>query len=86
MIRHHGAAAVRAMLTGMIRAYRLCLSPLLPPSCRYQPTCSEYASQAIERYGARRGLSLALRRLARCHPWGGSGYDPVPEPRLAVDR
>ena len=86
MIRHQAAAAVRAVLTGTIRLYRLCLSPLLPPSCRYLPTCSEYAAEAIDRHGAGRGLLLALKRLARCHPWGGSGYDPVPEPRLALDR
>ena len=53
-------------------------SMLLPPSCRYQPSCSAYAIGAIERYGAWRGGILAARRLLRCHPWGGSGYDPVP--------
>jgi uncharacterized protein len=64
-----------------VRAYQLLLSPLLPPSCRFLPSCSEYAAEAISRHGALRGLGLALWRLARCHPWGGSGYDPVPEPR-----
>ena len=54
------------------------ISPLLPPSCRFLPSCSDYAVEAIERHGALVGLGLALRRLARCHPWGGSGYDPVP--------
>ncbi len=53
-------------------------SMLLPPSCRYQPSCSAYAIGAVERYGAWRGGLLAARRLLRCHPWGGSGYDPVP--------
>ncbi|HEY5722564.1 MAG TPA: membrane protein insertion efficiency factor YidD [Allosphingosinicella sp.] len=53
-------------------------SMLLPPSCRYQPSCSAYAIGAIERYGALRGGLLAARRLLRCHPWGGSGHDPVP--------
>jgi uncharacterized protein len=62
-----------------IRCYQLLISPLLLPSCRYLPTCSDYAVEAIGRHGALIGLGLALRRLARCHPWGGSGYDPVPE-------
>lgn len=61
-----------------VRAYRLCLSPFLPPRCRYLPTCSEYALEALAQHGAWRGGRLALGRLARCHPWGGSGYDPVP--------
>jgi uncharacterized protein len=62
-----------------IRAYQLLVSPVLPPSCRFLPSCSDYAREAIHRHGARRGLALALRRLARCHPWGGSGWDPVPD-------
>ena len=65
----------------MIRCYQLLVSPLLPPSCRYLPSCSDYALEAIARHGALVGLGLALRRLARCHPWGGSGYDPVPAAR-----
>jgi putative membrane protein insertion efficiency factor len=64
-----------------VRLYQLLVSPLLPPSCRFLPTCSEYAIEAIERHGAARGTALALRRLGRCHPWGGSGYDPVPLPK-----
>jgi hypothetical protein len=67
-------------LNGVLRGYQLLVSPLLPPACRFLPSCSEYAVEAIERHGARRGAVLALRRLARCHPWGGSGYDPVPGP------
>ena len=63
----------------MIRGYQLAISPYLPPACRYTPTCSAYAADAVRMYGARRGGWLALRRLMRCHPWGGSGYDPVPE-------
>jgi putative membrane protein insertion efficiency factor len=63
----------------MIRFYRRGVSPLLPPACRFTPTCSAYAEQAIERYGAVRGSWLGARRLLRCHPWGGRGYDPVPE-------
>jgi putative membrane protein insertion efficiency factor len=62
----------------LIRGYRSGVSPLLPPACRYTPTCSAYAAEAIARYGAARGSWLALRRLLRCHPWGGTGYDPVP--------
>ena len=62
----------------LVRFYQLCISPLFPPSCRYTPTCSEYAMQALRKYGPFKGLWLAVKRLARCHPWGGSGYDPVP--------
>jgi len=62
-----------------IRFYQLAISPMLPPACRFQPTCSAYAAEAILRFGIFRGGILALRRLSRCHPWGGSGYDPVPE-------
>ena len=63
---------------GMIRLYQGLVSPGLPPACRFEPSCSRYAYGAIERYGAVRGGWLALRRLLRCQPWGGSGYDPVP--------
>ncbi|HEX6694936.1 MAG TPA: membrane protein insertion efficiency factor YidD [Longimicrobiales bacterium] len=66
------------LLTGTIRLYQRAISPLLPPACRFTPTCSEYAVQAIEAHGAGKGSWLAVKRLARCHPWGGSGYDPVP--------
>ena len=61
----------------LIRAYRLLLSPLLPPSCRFTPTCSEYAMEAIQKYGALRGVYLGVRRLLRCHPFHTGGYDPV---------
>lgn len=61
-----------------IRFYQLCISPLTPPSCRYTPTCSAYAIEALRKHGPLRGSWLALRRILRCHPWGGSGYDPVP--------
>lgn len=62
-----------------IRFYQLVISPLLPPGCRYVPTCSTYAAEAIMRFGVIKGSWLAFKRLCRCHPWGGSGYDPVPE-------
>ena len=61
----------------VVRTYRLLLSPYLPPSCRYQPTCSQYAEEALEKYGALKGGMIALKRISRCHPWGGSGYDPL---------
>jgi putative membrane protein insertion efficiency factor len=61
-----------------VRAYQWFISPLLPPSCRYEPTCSAYAIEALQRQGLLRGAWLTARRLLRCHPWGGSGYDPVP--------
>ena len=66
------------VLRGLIRLYQLVLSPILPPSCRYLPSCSDYAIEALASHGVVAGLWLAARRLARCHPWGGSGYDPVP--------
>lgn len=71
---------------GVVRAYQLLVSPLLPPSCRYLPTCSEYALDALAHHGVLRGGGLALRRLARCHPWGGSGYDPVPPAATPAER
>jgi putative membrane protein insertion efficiency factor len=61
-----------------VRAYRLVLSPYVGHGCRYQPTCSAYALDALARHGAGKGGWLALRRIGRCHPWGGHGYDPVP--------
>jgi putative membrane protein insertion efficiency factor len=71
---------LRRLLLLLVRFYQLFISPLTPASCRYTPTCSAYAAQAIGQYGAWRGGRLALRRIARCHPWGGHGYDPVPAP------
>ncbi len=61
-----------------IRFYQLAISPFLPSSCRFTPTCSQYAVEAILKYGILKGGWLTFRRLMRCHPWGGSGYDPVP--------
>jgi putative membrane protein insertion efficiency factor len=61
----------------LLRAYKWAVSPMLPAACRYVPTCSEYALEAVERYGALRGGSMALGRVLRCHPFAGAGYDPV---------
>lgn len=69
---------MKKLLILPIRFYQLYISPMLPPACRFTPTCSQYAIEAIEKYGAFKGLYLAIRRILRCHPWGGSGYDPVP--------
>lgn len=62
----------------LIRFYQKCISPLFPPSCRFTPTCSQYALEAFRKYGPLKGLYLSVRRILRCHPFGGSGYDPVP--------
>ena len=68
---------IRNLLRLSIRLYQLVISPMFPHSCRYLPTCSQYANDAIYQYGLLRGGWLAIKRLSRCHPWGGSGYDPV---------
>lgn len=65
-------------LTAAVKGYQLTLGTVLPPSCRYWPSCSAYAIEALQVHGARRGSWLTLRRLCRCHPWGGEGFDPVP--------
>jgi len=62
----------------LVRFYQVVVSPLKPPTCRYTPTCSQYALEALKKYGAFKGSWLALKRIARCHPWGRCGYDPVP--------
>lgn len=67
-----------ALLVLPIQFYRCCISPLLPPVCRFTPTCSQYAIEALRKHGPVRGLWLAIKRICRCNPWGGSGYDPVP--------
>ncbi len=65
-------------MLGLIRFYQLCISPHTPPACRYTPTCSQYAIEAIRKHGPLKGGWLTFKRLMRCHPFGGSGYDPVP--------
>jgi hypothetical protein len=68
---------VKSALIYLLRAYQVLISPLLPPACRFTPTCSEYAIEAVRQYGALRGFYLATRRLLRCHPFHPGGYDPV---------
>ena len=70
----------------LIRVYQGAVSPWLPAACRYEPTCSEYARVAITRFGIGRGSWLAVRRIGRCHPFGGSGWDPVPESKQISER
>lgn len=69
------------VLKGLVRAYQLLLSPVLPASCRFHPSCSAYALEALTRHGAVKGSYLAAARLCRCHPWNDGGFDPVPEPK-----
>lgn len=66
------------LFIGIIRFYQLAISPILPASCRYTPTCSQYSLEAIKKYGPFKGGYLAFRRILRCNPWGGHGHDPVP--------
>ena len=70
------------LLHWLIRFYQIAISPLLGPRCRYIPTCSQYSLEAVHTHGAVRGVWLATKRICRCHPWGGSGYDPVPNKRI----
>ena len=74
------SALLAKLLRALIRGYQLAVSPLLGPACRFAPSCSEYAREAIAVHGPMRGTVLGVRRLSRCHPFGGSGFDPVPEP------
>ena len=69
---------MKQLLIGLVRIYQGAVSPFLPNACRYTPTCSQYMIEAIGHYGAWRGGWLGLKRMGRCHPWGGHGYDPVP--------
>jgi putative membrane protein insertion efficiency factor len=74
----------RSAVAGALRAYKRVVSPLLPPACRFHPTCSAYAAEAVERHGVARGAVLAAWRLLRCHPWSEGGFDPVPPRHAAV--
>ena len=65
-------------LLGVVKFYQICISPLKPPTCRFTPTCSSYAIEALKKHGPIKGSYLSIRRILKCHPWGGSGYDPVP--------
>ena len=69
---------MKALLLFIVRGYKLLISPILPPSCRFSPTCSQYSLEAIEKYGALKGFWLTIKRLIRCNPWNPGGYDSVP--------
>lgn len=77
-ILNHISRILVWLLSLPIVFYQRCISPFTPPSCRFMPTCSEYACQALKKHGPIKGLALAIWRILRCNPWGGSGYDPVP--------
>tara|TARA_B100000963_G_scaffold82604_1_gene70405 strand:+ start:31227 stop:31451 length:225 start_codon:yes stop_codon:yes gene_type:complete len=62
----------------LVKIYQNIISPLFPPTCRFSPTCSEYAIQSLKKYGLIKGVYLSIKRIVNCHPWGGSGYDPIP--------
>ncbi|HKK45254.1 MAG TPA: membrane protein insertion efficiency factor YidD [Balneolaceae bacterium] len=70
---------MKYLFIGLVRLYQLIISPWMPSSCRYHPTCSQYSIEALRKHGALKGIWLTIKRVARCHPWGGSGYDPVPD-------
>ena len=74
----YAAAMMQVILIRLVRGYQLAISPLLPASCRYYPSCSAYALEALERYGALKGMRLTIGRILRCHPFRPGGYDPVP--------
>ncbi len=78
LLLHYISKSLVWILILPIRFYQIAISPLLGPSCRFTPTCSEYARQALVKHGPIKGLYLAIWRILRCNPWGGSGYDPVP--------
>lgn len=76
---------IAGMMRLVVRGYRYCISPMLPPSCRFHPNCSAYAEEALGRYGAVKGGWLTARRLCRCGPWNSGGFDPVPDQASAAD-
>ena len=76
--------SVTRLMIWMLKGYKLAISPWFGVACRYHPTCSAYAEEAIRLHGPVRGVWLGVRRMARCHPWGGSGYDPVPQSSSAT--
>lgn len=78
--------APRRAVVGLLRLYKRFVSPLLPPACRYEPTCSVYAAEAVELHGILRGSWLAARRLLRCHPLARGGFDPVPIPQRLLEK
>jgi putative membrane protein insertion efficiency factor len=78
VVEEKSKIVIRKVFTAPVLFYQYAISPLFPSTCRFTPTCSEYAKQAILKHGIAKGFKLAARRFSRCHPWGGSGYDPVP--------
>ena len=77
---------MRKIISGLIRLYQYIVSPFLGPNCRYTPSCSEYAQTAVIRFGVFKGGWIAIKRIGSCHPWGSSGYDPVPEEKTEQDK
>ncbi|MBQ7773216.1 MAG: membrane protein insertion efficiency factor YidD [Bacteroidales bacterium] len=77
-IKEFAGKAISFPIILLVRFYQICISPLKPATCRFTPTCSTYAIEALRKHGPIKGGYLAIRRLLKCHPWGGSGYDPVP--------
>ncbi|HLR26616.1 MAG TPA: membrane protein insertion efficiency factor YidD [Fodinibius sp.] len=73
---------MKYLFIGVVRVYQMIISPWMPKSCRFNPTCSAYSIEAFQKHGALKGLWLTIRRISRCHPWGDEGYDPVPEPKI----
>ncbi len=74
--------AITQILLAPVYFYRYAISPLTPPTCRYTPTCSQYTIEALKKHGPVKGVFLSIKRIISCNPWGGSGYDPVPEPKI----
>lgn len=72
---------MKYLVIGLVRLYQLIISPWIPSSCRYHPTCSQYSIEALKEHGAIKGIWLSIKRIGRCHPWSDGGYDPVPENR-----